>query len=156
MATLKTFIMNENFIITKTTNILGNITTVISIIFLVIFGLSGTYGLIKELPNIFAIGDLPAQIGAIIGLIFGVSILVFFTYKFSRLHNNLKSYLAGIISRKTYLINYYLCCFIAFLLVFIPILSRSTAVIILFWIFISIPIIYLFSIHKYSKKGNES
>lgn len=152
--------MNNQITISKKINLLGTILTVISylffFIFIIAFLFSGLYNNIKSIENQFS--QQPDSylktggiIGAIVGSVLSVIIMIYIYLSFARIHLNFKKFVTGSISRKKFLQKYISLWIIIFLLIFISFFSKSIAVIIAFLLILGLPILYLINIHKYTK-----
>jgi len=149
--------MNNQITISKKVNILGTLLTIFSYILLFLFIIGFLFSaIIERMRNQFSqepdsylkTGGI---IGAVIGSVLSVVIMIYIFLSFARIHLNFKKFVTGLISKKKFLSKYIALWIIISLIVFISIFSKSLVLVITCLLILSLPIVYLMHIHKYTK-----
>lgn len=152
--------MNNQITISKKVNILGTLLTIFSYILLFLFIIGFLFSALSEIiermrnqfsqePDSYL--KTGGIIGAVIGSVLSVVIMIYIFLSFARIHLNFKKFVTGLISKKKFLSKYIALWIIISLIVFISIFSKSLVLVITCLLILSLPIVYLMHIHKYTK-----
>ena len=146
--------MKNETTIPKRINVLGNIITFLSYIFLFLM-LFGFF--VSSLPKMIRSFDSNSNVFAvIIGYLIAAIISFSIPLNFATIHSKFKKYINNDLENKSFLNKYIYSWIIIFVVIFASFFSRSLPVTLSFFFVFLLPIIYLINIHKYTKNnGNK-